>query len=76
MDAQPDRTLDLRGKECPFTILEVGKALDTLRSGALIKVISDRDSIVEDLKAWCEARGEEFVRAASGDPIEVLLRKP
>ena len=76
MDAEPDRTLDLSGKECPLTILEVGKAFDTLPSGALIKVISDRDSIVDDLRAWCEGRGMEFVQATSGVATEVILRKP
>jgi tRNA 2-thiouridine synthesizing protein A len=76
MDAKPDRTLDLRGKECPFTILEVGKALETLESGDLLRVISDRESIIEDLRAWCEGTGTEFVKATAQDNIDIHLRKP
>ena len=75
MNAGPVRTLDLRGKECPFTILEIAEVLDTLKNGDSLKVISDRNSIVEDLKAWCEGTGTELVDACLEGLIEIHLRK-
>lgn len=75
MELKPSREIDLRGKECPFTLLEIGDALRGLETGALLKVTTDHDSIVEDVKAWCAGTGTEFVEVRRQGGIHIYLRK-
>jgi tRNA 2-thiouridine synthesizing protein A len=75
MGNKPDRTIDLTGKQCPFTILEIGKILRTLQPGQVLEVLADSDALTDDVKAWCAGVGEEFIGAEVQDGIRVYLRK-
>ena len=75
MELEPRREIDLRGKECPFTLLEIGEALRGLENGDLLMVTTDRDSTVEDVKAWCHRTGVEVVDTRSQGEIRIYLRK-
>lgn len=70
------RTLDLCGKACPFTIVEIGKALRELSPGEVLEVLFDSESLVDDLKAWCEGTGTVLVDFTSQGVTRVYLRKP
>ena len=76
MELSPDGKVDLRGLRCPFTLLELGKALKTLKGGGLIEITSDHESIIDELQIWCTGTGVEFVASAVEDDIKVYLRKP
>jgi TusA-related sulfurtransferase len=75
MPHRPDRTLDLTGKACPFTLLEIGNALRTLEPGQILEAVSDSEAFPGDVEAWCAGIGEEFIGAEVGDEIRVCLRK-
>jgi tRNA 2-thiouridine synthesizing protein A len=75
MKLKPDQSLDLRGKECPFTILEIGKAFRTLTAGDLLEVISDRESVIADVEAWCKETGAELAGTDTDVGVKIYLRK-
>jgi TusA-related sulfurtransferase len=76
MELRPVSRVDLCGLQCPFTILELGKALKSIRSGELLEVLSDRESIIEEIGAWCKATGAEVVASRIKGNTVVFLRKP
>jgi TusA-related sulfurtransferase len=75
MRHKPDRTIDLTLQHCPFTILETGKTLKTMQSGQILEILSDSESLVGDLEAWCEGIGEELLGAETGEIIRIYVRK-
>ena len=76
MVPKPSRTLDLCGKQCPFTIVEIGKALRDLSAGEVLEVLSDSQTFLDDVKAWCEGTGTILVDSTTQDGIRAYLRKP
>lgn len=74
MDVTPDESLDLRGKECPFTVMEIGKALKSLGAGKVLEVVSDRDSVVDDVRAWCVGSGTELLGVETETCIRIYLK--
>ena len=53
-----EKVIDLRGKECPYTLLDVEKAREKLKKGERLVVIVDYPPAVEDtIPALCEKRG-------------------
>jgi TusA-related sulfurtransferase len=75
MDTSPRQTLDLRGKECPFTILELGKTLRVLARGDLLEVVLGREAAIDEVRAWCEGTGNEFVASDAAGTVKVYVRK-
>lgn len=47
-----DMELDCRGLSCPIPILKTKKAMDTLDTGQILKMISTDPGSVNDVKAW------------------------
>jgi tRNA 2-thiouridine synthesizing protein A len=74
MDITPDESLDLRGLECPFTVMEIGKALKSLGAGKVLEVISDRDSVVDDVRAWCAGTGTDLLGMETETGIRIYLK--
>ncbi len=66
-----DMELDCRGMSCPIPILKTKKAMDTLATGQILKMISTDPGSVNDINAWSrrtknpllesEANGGEYV---------------
>jgi tRNA 2-thiouridine synthesizing protein A len=75
MDVTPDKSLDLRGKECPFTVMEIGKALKSLGAGKVLEVLSDRADLVDDVKAWCVGTGTDLLGVDTDTGIRIYLKK-
>jgi TusA-related sulfurtransferase len=67
--------LDLRGKECPFTVLELGKTVRGLARGDVLEIRVGRETAVDDIRAWCEGTGNEFLTSEVTATIKVYLRK-
>ena len=76
MELRPDSRVDLCGLQCPFTMLELVKALKSIRSGELLEILSDRESIIEEISAWCKGTGAELVTTRKQGNTVVFLRKP
>lgn len=67
--------MDLRGKECPFTVIELGKAVRVLAEGDVLEVVLGGENAIGEVRAWCEGTGTEFVASEVADTIKVYVRK-
>ena len=76
MEITPDDSLDLRGKQCPFTIIEIGKALKSLGAGKVLEIVADGDSAADDIRAWCAGTGIELVAIETDECTRVYLKRP
>jgi tRNA 2-thiouridine synthesizing protein A len=54
-------TLDLVCRMCPIHLLEPGEKLKCLKTGEVLEILSDYDGALEDIPAWCEKHGQEFL---------------
>ena len=75
MDATQE--LDTRGLNCPLPILKAKKALSTLQSGDVLKVVSTDPGSVRDFQAFARQTGNELVEQTSigGDFVHLLRRR-
>jgi TusA-related sulfurtransferase len=86
MQDKPDHTVDLRDKQCPFTILELSKTLKGAKSGDLIEIVLDGPAALDEIGLWCLKTGngiEETLEAGTsqggasrGEEPRIYVRKP
>jgi tRNA 2-thiouridine synthesizing protein A len=55
------QTVDATGLACPLPILRAKKALATLASGDVLRVITTDRGAVRDFQAFCRQTGNELV---------------
>ncbi len=72
-----DQELDTRGLNCPLPILKTKKALTTLQSGQVIRVVSTDPGSVRDFAAFAKQTGNELLsqETLGSDFIHVLKRR-
>jgi len=58
---QADEQLDTLGMFCPMPIIMTSKRFKQLDLGKVLEVLSDDEGIKQDMPAWCETTGQEFV---------------
>lgn len=56
-----DDSLDLVCRMCPLHLLEPGERLKHLEKDQGLEVLTDYDGALEDIPAWCERCGQEFL---------------
>ncbi|MCI2414086.1 MAG: sulfurtransferase TusA family protein [Candidatus Aramenus sp.] len=56
-NSKPAKVLDLRGEACPEPQIEVVKALNQLKSGEVLEVISDEEPLDSSIQNICKSRG-------------------
>jgi TusA-related sulfurtransferase len=73
----PDQELDTRGLNCPLPILKAKKALSTMESGQLLKVLATDPGSVRDFQAFARQTGHTLVEQTSGERefVHVLKRR-
>lgn len=73
---ESNQELDARGLNCPLPILRTKKALGTLISGQILKVISTDPGSVKDMQAFAKQTGNELLSSAetSGEFVFYLKR--
>ena len=73
----PDQELDTRGLNCPLPILKAKKALSTMESGQLLKVLATDPGSVRDFQAFARQTGHTLVEQTSGEHefVHVLKRR-
>ena len=71
------RELDARGLLCPLPILRAKKALATLVSGEILKVISTDPGSMRDFKAFAKQTGNELLlqQTIGADYIHYMKRR-
>jgi TusA-related sulfurtransferase len=72
-----DLELDTRGLNCPLPILKAKKALATMTSGQVLKVLSTDTGSVRDFAAFAKQTGNELLSQTTegSDFIHVLKRR-
>ena len=71
-----DEKLDLVCRMCPLHLLEPGEKLKCMRKGQVLEVMTDYDGALEDIPAWCEKCGQEFLGIEEDeDCYKLYIRK-
>lgn len=56
--AQPDKTIDIRGQICPYTLIETRDAIKGLTKGQILEVICDyAPAAQETIPNFCRKKG-------------------
>ena len=71
------QVLDARGLTCPLPILRTKKALSTLTSGQVIRVLADDPGSVKDFEAFARQTGNTLLSSLSPaeGQFEFLLQR-
>lgn len=76
MPAKPDIVLDLKGLHCPMPVLKTKRALDAMRRGQIIEVISNDKGSKSDISALCRRLGLELISSTEENGIfRITIRK-
>lgn len=68
--------IDTRGLNCPLPILKAKKALATMASGQLLKVVATDTGSLKDFQAFAKQTGNELVQQDSnGNEFIHILRR-
>jgi len=72
-----DQTLDCMGLYCPMPIVKTAEKFKQLKKGEVLEVVADDKGIKQDMPAWCEATGHEFLGTEEEEAgeIRVYLKK-
>ena len=71
-----DKSLDCMGLYCPMPIVKTAERMKSLAPGEVLEVVADDIGIKQDMKAWCEATGNELVGVVdSNGEIKVYVKK-
>ncbi|MBU4612560.1 sulfurtransferase TusA family protein [Achromobacter sp. GG226] len=73
----PDLDIDTSGLTCPLPILRAKKALATLTTGQVLRVVSTDPHSMADFRAFCRQTGNALLRQDDENPrfIHYLARK-
>lgn len=63
------KSLDTTGKCCPMPIVDMNKAIKSLRTGDVLEVIATDPGTRNDIPSWCERTGNEFLSFHEKDKI-------
>jgi len=77
MDVKFDSELDCTGLACPMPIIKTKKAVDGLKVGQVLKMISTDPGSVPDINAWANKTGQELLghQEEGGKHIFFIKRK-
>jgi len=71
-----DETLDCLGLYCPMPIVKTAEKIKELKVGEVLEVLSDDRGIKQDMPAWCQATGHEYLgMEEEGGEIKVYIKK-
>jgi len=57
----PHVTADFSGLSCPMPIIKTKKAIDGMKVGEILKMISTDPGSVSDVQAWAAKTGQELL---------------
>ena len=71
-----DEELDASGLNCPLPILRAKKALNTLDSGKILRIIATDPGSVKDFEAFAKQTGNELMESGEeGGKFTFLIKK-
>lgn len=71
-----DYSLDCVGLYCPMPIVKTAEIIKRLKPGEVLEVVADDKGIKQDMPAWCQTTGNEFLGIEEdGGEIRVYVKK-
>ena len=71
-----DQSVDCIGLYCPIPIVKTAEMIKQLKIGEVLEIVADDKGIKQDMPAWCQATGHEFLGVEEeGDEIKVYVKK-
>ena len=71
-----DEELDASGLNCPLPILRAKKALNTIDSGKVLRIIATDPGSVKDFEAFAKQTGNDLLESKEeGGKFEFLIKK-
>ena len=71
-----DEELDASGLNCPLPILRAKKALNTLDSGKILRIIATDPGSVKDFEAFAKQTGNELLESSEeGGKFHFYMKK-
>ena len=71
-----DHTLDCMGLYCPMPIVKTAQKIKDLKPGEVLEVIADDKGIKQDIPAWAQTTGNEFLGTKeNGGEVRVYVKK-
>lgn len=71
-----DKTLDVKGLNCPMPVLKAKKALLDVPKGGTLEVLATDAGSIADFEAMCHAMGHELLESGtSEDGFRFLIRR-
>lgn len=68
--------LDARGLNCPLPILKAKKAINSINSGEVLKILATDPGSVKDFEAFAKQTGHELMESAeAGGEFTFLIKK-
>lgn len=75
-EAKIDKTIDISGKICPYTVMEARDTLKTLEAGQVLEVLSDyKPAATESIPNFCGKKKYPIEVIDNGDGTYRLLIK-
>lgn len=56
-----DATTDIIYMMCPMHLLTIKQKIKEIKAGQIIAILTDYDGALEDIPAWCDLSGNEFL---------------
>ena len=72
---KPDITHDATGTYCPIPITELARIIKTAKKGQIIELLADDEGAIQDVPAWCEATGNEYLGYKDEDGLLIFYVK-
>lgn len=75
-DIKADVTADIVYMMCPMHLLKLDEMIKEIETGQVLEIMTDYDGALEDIPAWCEKTGNEFIGVEeSEDYYKFFIRK-
>ena len=73
MNRKSQHELDCKGLSCPLPILKTRKAMETLSSGDILKILCTDPGSVNDMSSWSNSIGHIILSSDKEDGTYIYL---
>ncbi|GAB4390317.1 MAG: sulfurtransferase TusA family protein [Thermodesulfovibrionales bacterium] len=75
-NVKADVTTDVVYMMCPMHLLKLEEMIKDLDDGQVLEILTDYDGALEDIPAWCDRKGHEFIGVEETEDIyKFYIRK-
>ncbi|MEE9201009.1 MAG: sulfurtransferase TusA family protein [Candidatus Brocadiales bacterium] len=76
-EKQPEQSVDIRGKMCPYTLIDTRDSLKGLLNGQVLEVICDYEPAAKNtIPNFCQKKGYPIEILQEGDNLwKILIEK-